>query len=60
MFDSHDKPLSQFIPIIVLMGAFVLQQSFSKPIPIKFKKTLSQKPLKSEIILQDELFCDFY
>ncbi|NHA88413.1 hypothetical protein EWZ83_00255 [Helicobacter pylori] len=24
------------------------------------QKTLSQKPLKSEITLQDELFCDFY
>ncbi len=50
----------EFIPIIALMGAFVLQQSFSKPIPIKIKKTLSQKPLKSKITLQDELFCDFH
>ncbi len=24
------------------------------------QKTLSQKPLKSEITLQDELFCDFH
>lgn len=24
------------------------------------QKTLSQKPLKSEIALQDELFCGFY
>ncbi|MGL2551026.1 hypothetical protein ACQJ9B_03455 [Helicobacter pylori] len=30
----------EFIPIIALMGAFVLQQSFLKPILIK--KTLSK------------------
>ncbi len=43
-----------FIPIIALMGCLFCNNLF------KFKKTLSQKPLKSEIALQDELFCDFY
>ncbi|EJB41599.1 hypothetical protein HPHPA5_1215 [Helicobacter pylori Hp A-5] len=36
----------EFTPIIRLMGV-ILQQSLLKPIPIKFKKTLSQKPLKN-------------
>ncbi|WRB83627.1 hypothetical protein KVE46_05660 [Helicobacter pylori] len=43
----------EFIPIITLMG-----RSFHNNL-FKFKKR-SQKPLKSEITLQDELFCDFY
>ncbi len=44
----------EFIPITALMGRLSRNNLF------KFKKTLSQKPLKSEIILQDELFCGFY
>ncbi|WQU05293.1 hypothetical protein KVD46_05320 [Helicobacter pylori] len=44
----------EFTPIIALMGRLFCNNLF------KFKKTLSQKPLKSEIALQDELFCDFY
>ncbi|NHB42926.1 hypothetical protein [Helicobacter pylori] len=44
----------EFIPIIVLMGRLFCNNLF------KFKKTLSQKPLKSIIALQDELFCGFY
>ncbi|MFP6271824.1 hypothetical protein ACLGD9_04500 [Helicobacter pylori] len=43
----------EFIPIIALMGRLFYSNLF------KFKKTLPQKPLKSEITLQDELFCDF-
>lgn len=43
----------EFIPITALMGRLFYNNLF------KFKKTLSQKPLKSEIALQDELFCDF-
>ncbi|WP_205702378.1 hypothetical protein [Helicobacter pylori] len=43
----------EFIPIIALMGRLSYNNLF------KFKKR-SQKPLKSEIILQDGLFCDFY
>lgn len=42
----------EFIPIIALMGRLFYNNLF------KFKKR-SQKPLKSEIALQDELFCDF-
>lgn len=44
----------EFIPITALMGRSFCNNLF------KFKKTLSQKPLKSEIALQDELFCGFY
>ncbi len=44
----------EFIPIIALMGRLSYNNLF------KFKKTLPQKPLKSEIALQDELFCGFY
>ncbi len=44
----------EFIPIIALMGRLFCNNLF------KFKKTLPQKPLKSEITLQDELFCGFY
>ncbi|MGL2453746.1 hypothetical protein ACOWMI_01115 [Helicobacter pylori] len=47
----------EFTPIIALMGAFVLQQSFLKPMLIKKR---SQKPLKSEITLQGELFYGFH
>ncbi|EMR55873.1 hypothetical protein A607_0938 [Helicobacter pylori UMB_G1] len=43
----------EFIPITALMGRLFCNNLF------KFKKR-SQKPLKSEIILQDELFCGFY
>ncbi|WP_390567488.1 hypothetical protein [Helicobacter pylori] len=50
----HGKLLFEFIPIIALMGRLFCNNLF------KFKKTLSQKPLKSEIALQDELFCGFY
>ncbi len=50
----HGKLLFRIYPHNRSYGAFVLQQSF-----FKFKKR-SQKPLKSKITLQDELFCDFY
>ncbi len=43
----------EFIPIIALMGRLFCNNLF------KFKKTLPQKPLKSEIALQDELFVVF-
>nr|WP_232262645.1 hypothetical protein [Helicobacter pylori] len=43
----------EFIPIIALMGRLFCNNLF------KFKKTLPQKPLKSEITLQDELFAIF-
>ncbi|MCQ2698122.1 hypothetical protein JT253_02310 [Helicobacter pylori] len=43
----------EFIPIIALMGRLSCNNLF------KFKKTLPQKPLKSEITLQDELFVVF-
>ncbi|WRB33865.1 hypothetical protein KVM43_05660 [Helicobacter pylori] len=43
----------EFTPIIALMGRLSCNNLF------KFKKTLSQKPLKSEIALQDELFVVF-
>lgn len=43
----------EFIPIIALMGRLFYNNLF------KFKKTLSQKPLKSEIALKDELFVIF-
>ncbi len=42
----------EFIPIIALMGRLSYNNLF------KFKKR-SQKPLKSKIALQDELFCGF-
>ncbi len=42
----------EFIPIIALMGRLFCNNLF------KFKKR-SQKPLKSEITLQDELFAIF-
>lgn len=43
----------EFIPIIALMGRLFCDNLF------KFKKTLPQKPLKSEIALQDEFFLRF-
>ncbi|MGN8407404.1 hypothetical protein ACR9KH_06630 [Helicobacter pylori] len=43
----------EFIPITALMGRLSYNNLF------KFKKTLPQKPLKSEITLQDELFVFF-
>ncbi len=50
----HANSFLEFIPIIALMGRLFCNNLF------KFKKTLPQKPLKSEITLQNELFCDFY
>ncbi|MFP6089608.1 hypothetical protein ACLF9V_06955 [Helicobacter pylori] len=43
----------EFIPIIALMGRLFYNNLF------KFKKR-SQKPLKSKITLQDELFYGFH
>lgn len=51
----HGKLLFRIYPHNRAYGGVCFTTIFSN-----LKKTLSQKPLKSEIALQDELFCGFY
>ncbi|EMJ40671.1 hypothetical protein HMPREF1432_00939 [Helicobacter pylori GAMchJs114i] len=53
IFSFHGKLLFRIYPYNHVYGGVGFTTIFSN------LKTLSQKPLKSKITLQDELFCDF-